>query len=299
MTSPELWTTFHCEDPDFVVRSVPDDISFKVNCESMRNSEVFRDMFSFEKSDSSDHEEQTVDLYETSAVLIALLRLLHCPPAPPVLRPQEETWDQGIPDHKLPKRLYDPATVIPLPLLLSLLYGLVDKYAISDAVTKILNGHLVAHAPAFPLQVYGFATAQGLDYVASEASQYLMPLASYKLDEIAVIPNVSAYHKLVRLQALRVKALRDLVMGEDIFPHGYGVCPSHQRETTASWDAKRVALASMIETVTDVSGEMETLAESLPKTCKFCRKACTAAVQMLAYKSRKTIRRIDQLPVES
>jgi len=264
----------------------------------MRNSEVFRDMFSFGESGSPDHEEQAVDLHETSAVLIALLRLLHYPPGPPVLKPENETGDHEILNHKLPKRLYDPATVIPLPLLLSLLYGLVDKYAISDAVTKTLNVHLIAHAPAFPLQVYSFATAQRLDYVASEASQYLMPLASYTLVEIAVIPNVVAYHKLVRLQALRVKALRDLVMGEDIFPHGYGICSSHQRETTASWEAKRAALATMIETVTDISGEMEAVAERLPKTCKPCQKACTAAVQMLAYKSRKTIRRIDQLPAE-
>jgi len=257
-------------------------------------------MFSFGEAGPSDHVgEQTVDLHETSAVLIALLRLLHYPPAPPILRPDDETSEQVILNHKLPKRVYDPATVIPLPLLLSLLYGLVDKYAISDSVTKTLNAHLLAHAPAFPLQIYGFATAQKLDYVASEASQYLLPLASYKSDEISVIPGVPAYHKLVRLQALRVKALRDLVLAEDIFPHGYGVCSSHQRETIAIWEAKRAALACMIETVTDISGEMETVVESLPKSCRLCQKACTAAFQMLAYKSRKAIKRIDQLPAET
>ncbi|GLB36409.1 hypothetical protein LshimejAT787_0306970 [Lyophyllum shimeji] len=299
MSSPDSWTTFHCENPDFTVRSVPDDISFRVNRESMRNSEVFRDMFLIGEGGSSGHEEQTVDIHETAAVLIALLRLLHYPPAPPVLKPQEENWQYGIPHHKWPKRMYDPASVIPLPLLLDLLYGLVDKYAISDAVAQTFNVHLLAHASTFPLQVYGFATAQGIDYVANEASQYLMPLASYRPHEIALIPDVLAYHKLVQLQAARVKALRDLVIGEEIFPHGYGACPSHQQETTACWEARRTALASVIETDTDIAGEMEAMAESLPKTCKACQKACTAAVQMLAYKSRKTLRRIDQLPAES
>ncbi|KAG5639300.1 hypothetical protein H0H81_004502 [Sphagnurus paluster] len=261
---PESWTTFHCENPDFVVKSVPDDISFKVNRASMRNSEVFRtlsnprhlpipelafsgDMFSVGEADS-ENQEQVVDLHETTSVLLALLRLLHYPLAPPILQPDDEKLERAILNHKLPKRIYDPATVIPLPILISLLYPLVDKYALSDAITKILNAHLLAHAPVFPMPIYGFATAHKLEYVACQASQYLMPLSSYKEEEIIVIPTVSAYHKLVQLQALRVKALRELVLKEDIFPHGYGACTSHQRETTALWDAKRIALAPLIET---------------------------------------------------
>ncbi|KAG6902793.1 hypothetical protein C0995_011280 [Termitomyces sp. Mi166 len=174
---------------------------------------------------------------------------------------------------------------------MSLLYGLVDKYAISDSVTKTLNEHLLVHALKFPLPVYGFATVNGLDYVASEASQYLLPLAAYTEDEVAVIPTVSAYHKIVRLQALRVRELRDLVLGEDIFPHGshsrpltqgYGACPSHQRDIAASWEAKRVSLAAVVETTTDISGEMEDVAEMLHRGCETCQKACTAAVQMPA-----------------
>lgn len=294
---PESWTTFHCENPDFVVKSVPDDISFKVNRASMRNSEVFRDMFSVGEADS-ENQEQVVDLHETTSVLLALLRLLHYPLAPPILQPDDEKLERAILNHKLPKRIYDPATVIPLPILISLLYPLVDKYALSDAITKILNAHLLAHAPVFPMPIYGFATAHKLEYVACQASQYLMPLSSYKEEEIIVIPSVSAYHKLVQLQALRVKALRELVLKEDIFPHGYGACTSHQRETTALWDAKRIALAPLIETTTDISGEMQSVAATLPQSCKTCQKACTAAVEMLAYKSRKTIKRIDQLPKE-
>lgn len=63
---------------------------------------------------------------------------------------------------------------------------------------------------------------------------------------------------------------------------------------------------------------MATLTDDLPKGCQMCHKACTAAVKMLAvrilefyimisqaepinyyqYKSRRTLRRIDQLPAE-
>jgi hypothetical protein len=34
--------------------------------------------------------------------------------------------------------------------------------------------------------------------------------------------------------------------------------------------------------VTDVAGEMNTLADALPKDCQPCQKACIAAVTMLA-----------------
>ncbi|KAG6866815.1 hypothetical protein C0991_008751 [Blastosporella zonata] len=266
------WTTFECENPDFLVRSVPDDVCFNVNRASLSASEVFRDMFSFGNT-TADQPEELVDIHETSAVLIALLRLLHYPPAPPVALLTEES-DKKVLSPQFPKKVYDPSTVIPLPLLL----------------------HLLAHAPEFPLPVYGFATVHSLDYVASEASQYLQPMSSYTADEVAVIPTIYAYHKVVRLQALRVKAFRDLVLLEDIFPHGYGVCLSHQHETVASWEAKRLLLATLVESTTDISGEMEAVAEILPKNCKTCHKACTAAVEMLAYKSRRVIKRIDQLP---
>ncbi|KAG6837029.1 hypothetical protein H0H93_015892 [Arthromyces matolae] len=215
------WMTFQCDKPDFVVRSIPDDISFKVNRALMSsNSDVFRDMFSFgDNATATNQPEESVDILETSTTLIALLRLVHSPPAPPVLLRDKDSTEHKLLNHKLPKKFYEPSTVIPLPLLTSLLYPLVDKYAISDSVSATLDEHLRANAPAFPLPVYGFATAIRLDSVASEASQFLMPLASYTEDEVAVIPTVLAYHKLVRLQDLRIKALRELLIKEDIFPH--------------------------------------------------------------------------------
>jgi hypothetical protein len=183
------------------------------------------DMFSCCDTSSSDDglvsTENQVDLHETAGVLIALLRLLHHPPSPPTLEPNVEESGETQLSSQLPNlKRYVPTTVIPLPLLLTLLYGLVDKYALPPSTIESLNEPLLAHAPAHPLQVYGFATLQRLDRIAAEASQYLMPLASYRLDEIKNIPSIEAYHKLVRLQDLRVKALRTLVLGEDIFPHG-------------------------------------------------------------------------------
>lgn len=165
--------------------------------------------------------ENQVDLHESAGVVIALLRLLHDPPAPPTLEQSIDESEETQLSSQSPKiKRYDPSTVIPLPVLLSLLYGLVDKYGLPPSTAESLNEHLLAHAPTHPLRVYGFATSLGLDKIASEASQYMMPLGSYRLDEVQDIPSIGAYHKLVRLQDLRVKALRTLVLGEDIFPHG-------------------------------------------------------------------------------
>ena len=168
--------------------------------------------------------DQVLDLQESSGNLVVLLRLLHDPPSPPSQKPKEDkdkfdpiyTFD---PFDTFDPIEYDPTTVIPLPLL-STLFELVDKYALHDTLTECLKAHLIAHAVAHPLEVYGFATLHGMDQVASHTSQYVMPVASYSYDEINLIPNVVAYHKLVRLQDLRRKALRNLILEEDIFPHG-------------------------------------------------------------------------------
>ena len=156
---------------------------------------------------NTDTTEQVLDLQESSENLVILLRLLHEPPCPPTQKPAKDIVE------------YDPTTVIPFPLL-SVLLELADKYALHDTVTECLKAHLVAHAVAHPLEVYSFATLHGMNGVASYASQYVMPVASYSCDEISLIPNVVAYHKLVQLQDFRRKALRNLLLEEDIFPHG-------------------------------------------------------------------------------
>ena len=165
--------------------------------------------------------EQILDLQESSGNLVVLLRMLHEPPSPPSQKPADEfdPIDTFDPFDTFDLIEYDPITVIPLPLL-STLFELADKYALQETVTNCLKAHLIAHAVAYPLEVYGFATRYGMEKIASHTSQYVMPVASYSYDEISLIPNVVAYHKLVRLQDLRRKALRNLILEEDIFPHG-------------------------------------------------------------------------------
>ena len=168
-------------------------------------------MFACCNTDTDADSGQVLDLQESSGNLIVLLRLLHDPPPPPVQNPSRKPFE--------PIK-YDAATVIPLPLLLSVLFELADKYALDDTVAECLKAHLVAHAVAHPLEVYGFASLHGMERVASYASQYVLPVASYSFNEISLIPNVVAYHKLVRLQDFRRKELRNLLLGEEIFPHG-------------------------------------------------------------------------------
>lgn len=181
-------------------------------------------MFSFGEASSASQtiskpDQTVVDLHETSGILVALLRLIHSPPQLPKLEAGDELSEEEQMSSKLPHKVYDPATVIPLPLL-SILYNLVDKYALSESIAEMLEEHLIAHAPYYPLPVYAFAVANGMVHVAAKSSQYLMPMASYRVEEIQQIPSVAAYHKVIRIQDLRVKALRDLVLNEEIFPHG-------------------------------------------------------------------------------
>jgi hypothetical protein len=178
---------------------------------------LLEDMFACCTADT----EQVLDLQESSGNLVVLLRMLHEPPSSPSQKPTDkfDSIDTFDPFDTFDPIEYDPTTVIPLPLL-STLFELADKYGLHDTVTKCLKAHLIAHAVAYPLEVYGFATLHGMEKIASHTSQYVMPVASYSYDEINLIPNVVAYHKLVRLQDLRRKALRNLILEEEIFPHG-------------------------------------------------------------------------------
>jgi hypothetical protein len=165
-------------------------------------------------------EDEIVDVFETSQTLTILLHLLHSPPQLPTVLPREDKSEDQRSTSRRPRDVsYDPVTVIPLPILWVVL-NLADKYMLSDLVTETLHVHLLAHAPAYPMPVYAYAVNHGLDRLAATASEYLMPIASYGWDDIKLIPNVEAYHKIVRLQDLRVKELRKLVLSEELFPHG-------------------------------------------------------------------------------
>ncbi|KAJ2920273.1 hypothetical protein MD484_g107, partial [Candolleomyces efflorescens] len=151
-----------------------------------------------------------VDLHEPADVLAILLRILHDPPQPPEEVPSEDAYIKR----------YNEATVIPLPLLEQVLLQLVDKYLLDESIVKALQQHLLAHAPTNGLRVYAFAVANEMPEIANIASQYVLPMAHYTLKEAKCVPTVAAYHNIVRLQDFRVQALRDLLLKEDIFPHG-------------------------------------------------------------------------------
>ncbi|KAJ6574772.1 hypothetical protein B0H19DRAFT_1125714 [Mycena capillaripes] len=244
---------------------------------------------------ADDTHPQVLDLHEPEGTLSALLRLLHSPPAPPV-QFQREPIGKKV-NTQLPIR-YDLATAIPLPLLRLLLH-LADKYALSDlTVLDSLSAHLLAHAPSDALTVYGLSLTLGdMPYVVSESSQYILPLARYSSDEVKVVPTVTDYHNVLRLQTLRVKALQDILLHKDsdLFPHDYGMCATHNSGAEAAWDRARIILVRKIEANTDVAGEMESLVYIF-QSCGTCYKAFNAAVDMLAYKCRWVPRRLDQLP---
>ncbi|KAK7058285.1 hypothetical protein VNI00_001916 [Paramarasmius palmivorus] len=199
-----------CPEPDFFIRSVPDNQTFPAKRDALAStSEVFRDMFS-----CCNDEEKLLDLHECPTTTATLLALIHQPPSLPVALRESDPAD-GL----IPKVVHDPTTVIPLPILPSL-FALADKYSLSDTIIQSLRGHLLANAPNDPLHVYGLALSLELEGVASKATQYLKPLASYSLDQIKAIPTVDAYHRVAQLQDFRVRSLRQILLEEDIFPHG-------------------------------------------------------------------------------
>jgi len=189
---------------------------------------------------------KSIDLDESAEALTALLRLLHTPPLPPVLLQSEKQLEEF--ETQIRVRKYRTDSVIPFPLL-PLLLTLGDKYLLADTIIDSLHAHLLANAPIHPLPVYGFATEHGLEDIADQTSKYLIhpPLSSYAMEDVQVISNVKAFHRLVLLHDFRIKRLRAAVLGEEIFPHGYGECAAHKAKTIALWDRAQKSLAHKIE----------------------------------------------------
>lgn len=184
-----------------------------------------------------------MDLNEPSHALSILLRLLHEPPVEYI--PEKVAYSEKF-QTQIP--VITPKSAIPLPLI-PLLLRLADKYALTPPLVRTLHSHLAAHKSTFPMRVYGLATEFGLDYIAAKASNYLLhpPLHTYRAEEIRVIPTAEAYHKLVVLHAHRVARMREILMGEVIFPFGYGECSVHKTTTVALWDQQRKALVPKTE----------------------------------------------------
>ncbi|KAH7883810.1 hypothetical protein F5I97DRAFT_1596380 [Phlebopus sp. FC_14] len=284
---------FFCENPDFWVQSLPDHVKFGVRRSALETSDTFRDMFSYcdqgfmlVARGSTD----ALELDEPTESLQTLLYLLHSPPAPPSLSlTAHERRRRGSPVSKY------GGSIIPYPLLPEML-RLADKYVLSDPLTRSLHSHLLANASISPLKVYSFALANRFQDVVAEASAYLLhpPLSSYSREEIASIPSAAAYHDLVRLHAFRIKHLKRIVLNEDVFPFGYGVCPTHQKSTTRMWNGRRMYLATQVEAATDLAAEMSVLLQQVA-SCQTCYRACKAAIEMLEYKCQRIARTIDCL----
>ena len=183
---------------------------------------------------STEDSDQIMDLSEGAEALTVLLRLLHDPP---------QTYDP--PTTSATAKAHEDA--IPLPIL-RIAFDLSDKYMLAPELSAALHTHLAAHATTSPLKVYGYATALGLDKLASLASEHLLhpPVASYTLEEISVVPTVAALHDLVVLQGLREPRLRDVLLREPLFPHSYGMCASHGKRVIASWEERKKALAPKV-----------------------------------------------------
>ena len=160
---------------------------------------------------------QALDLNEPSQVITVLLRLLHDPLGPPIA---EEDEAINLSSSQLPQKRYNQSTVVPLPLIATVVFDIVDKYMLDPSIIDTIWLHVKAHAATDPLQVYAFATLHGKVDIAGKASQYVMPLASYRADEIKDFPSVEAYHQLVQLQDHRLKSLKKILLSEDLFPHG-------------------------------------------------------------------------------
>ncbi|KAG2117851.1 uncharacterized protein F5147DRAFT_566220 [Suillus discolor] len=297
MTSENISSTSYadcstCGPPKLHVRSLPDGTEFQVSRHVIETCEVFRNMFAccdhgVGDNDKPRPQEAVLHLDETEHALATLFRLIQEPPEPP---PTEN------PDEARPRFKLHAGSIIPFPVLPSMLH-LADKYGLPETIICSLHLHVQANASINPLPVYAYATAHDLPKIAAEASAHLLhpPFSSYTKEDIRIIPTVTAYHELLRLHEYRKYKLRDILLNEDIFPHGYGTCPVHKQWATQLWEQKRVYLATQIEAATDIAGEMRDLAAQL-SSCPLCRKALTAALDMLQYKCRRVARTVDYVP---
>lgn len=106
-----------------------------------------------------------------------------------------------------------------------------------------------ARRTVYPLKVYGIATKYALDWIADDASMFLIhpPMHTYTLEEISIIPTAVAYHKLFVLQHHRTTKLREILRGEELFPHHYGECPKHAGSANALWCHKKDGLFGEVD----------------------------------------------------
>jgi hypothetical protein len=192
----------------------------------------------------ADDIDQVLDLDERAEVLDILLSLLHTPPEWP-----ESKHQVLVENHSMIAPIaFEANSVIPLPLLPRMLH-LADKYALSENLQQILVAHMSSHASAHPLEIYAFATGRGLQSLAIDASKHLLHprLSAYSPKDIKIIPSPEAWQRLVLLHDVRIRGLREILLGEEIFPHGYGTCPSHKDKTISLWSQRKMTIIPKID----------------------------------------------------
>jgi hypothetical protein len=297
---------FHCENPDFTLRSTPDDVTFKVKRACLAKSQVFgeltvicsqsseyifiiEDMFACCDPQELPGTDDVIDIPETASILVLLLDVLHSP--------IEDLSKPTSGSESTPER--NERRIIPLPLLEQIM-SLADKYMVSSDIVDALHSHMLAQVSMNPLRIYGLAWVMQLPRIASTASMYLLqPLDTYSVKEIKDnIPDLEAYHQLVQLQALRSRRLKEVLAGEPLFPHGYGKCESHDQKAVLLWEQRKQKVAWRIHAGwvyslfqqsefypcflgTDVASDMAEVMQNF-ENCKTCSKAGDAALQMLA-----------------
>lgn len=194
---------------------------------------------------TADDTDQVLDLDEPADALEILLSLLHSPPSLP-LHIKEPASNKYASTIFWPR--FESGSVIPFPLLPRMI-ELADKYALPESLSQALLAHISAHASAYPLQIYSFAVERGLDSLAVEASKYLLApsLSAYSPTNIKTIPTPEAWHRLVLLHDIRIRGLTHILLGEEIFPHGYGTCSTHKDRVLSLWNQKKMDIVLKIE----------------------------------------------------
>jgi hypothetical protein len=244
------WPAFNCDEPDFFVRSMRDDppVQFGVLRKALSQSEIFRNMFDCCDSgfvmSMADDTDQVLDLDEPAEMLNILLSLLHTPPPPP--QRKHKICAEGL----LARApiAFEPGSIIPFPLLPRMLQ-LADKYDLSENLQQSLLAHMSSYVSSRPLEVYAFATGRGLQALAVDASKHLLHprLAAYSPKDIKMIPSTEAWQKLVLLHDVRIRGLREILLGEEIFPHGYGTCSAHKDKTITLWGQRKMDIILKVE----------------------------------------------------
>jgi len=268
-------SSYSCSDADLTIRSSLDGQTFPARSRSLASaSAVFDDMFSI--CTTSDN--PTIDLLESSDTLVQLLQFIHYPPNP---YSAEDS----------------PLSVDTISSLLTL----ADKYQFKTHFLDTIHTHLSAHIPWFPMQVYVLATRYDIPDMADQATAYLHrpPLPKWPENIIKALPSAQAYHTLLRLQAHRTEKFREILLAEDIFPHGYGNCILHGPATTKMWERARRIVATRLDAGSDVGEEMQQSLLTSVAQCNACGMALNRAVDMLKYKCARVAKVASRVPPET